>query len=182
MHVHRSKHRLIGLSAAATLLLFGVVACIKQNDLTVLGYAPVYGSAADLKNISSAPPQPIVHAGKIYQYQQYTFQIEQGEGIHVIESSKPSQAVKTAFIRVKGCSELSIRNNILYTDNHRDLVGIQISDIQQIKVVSRLPDVFPGTNQEYPPARDTYFECADPAKGMVIGWTEKLLTNPKCKR
>lgn len=182
MASHFSSTRLIGYTAAATLLLFLAAACIKQPDKTMLGYAPVYGNLSDLKIISSEPPTPIVHAGKIYQYQNYTFQIENGEGIHVIESSDPSQPVKKAFIRVKGCSEMSIRNNILYTDNHRDLVGIQISDINQVAVVSRLQDVFPGVNQEYPPVTDTYFECADAAKGTVIAWTEKLLTNPQCKR
>lgn len=182
MSLIKNQRGLAACTAVATLLLFGAVACIKQTDQTVLGYAPVYGNLADLKTISADGPQAIVHAGKIYAYQGYTFQIENGEGIHVIQSSDPAHPAKIGFIRVKGCSEISIRNNILYTDNHRDLVGIQISNPNQISVVSRLSEVFPGVNQEYPPVSGTYFECADAKKGTVIAWTEKLLTNPKCKR
>ncbi len=173
---------MILLTALATLMLFVWVACTKQNNREVLGYAPVYGSPTDLKDIKSETPKPIVNAGKIYQYQQYTFQIENGEGIHVINSSDPSSPQKVSFIKVKGCSEISIKNNILYTDNVRDLVAININDLNAVSVVSRLEQVFPGVDQEYPPVSGIFFECVDPAKGYVISWTQKMLNNPRCKR
>jgi hypothetical protein len=175
-----SKNRwllILGVSIA-TLITFGFAACIKKNDLSVLGYSPVYGSSTDMLVVKSESPQKIVNAGKIYQYGNYTFQMENGEGIHIINTSSRS---KLGFIRVKGCSEISIRNNILYTDNFRDLVSIDISNINDVKVVDRLSTVFPGINQEYPPYMG-YFECVDPSKGTVIGWTQKVLTNPKCRR
>lgn len=180
--IRKSNIPLIALTALTTLLLFGMVACIKNNNKEILGYAPVYGSLLDLTEVKSEMSKPFVNAGKIYKYAQYTFQIENGEGIHVINSSNPSAAQKIAFIKVKGCSEISIKNNILYTDNYRDLIGINISNINAVQVVSRLEKVFPGTNQEYPPVDGVFFECADPAKGTVIGWTQKMLTNPKCKK
>ena len=173
---------LIIITSLTTLCLFGMIACIKNSNKEILGYVPAYGSLADLTEVKSEPAKPIVNAGKIYLYQNYTFQIENGEGIHIINSTDPSNPQKIGFIKVKGCSEISVKNNILYTDNHRDLVGINISNINAIQVVSRLEKVFPGTNQEYPPAEGVFFECVDPAKGAVIGWTEKMLTNPKCKR
>jgi len=172
----------MAITACTTLLIFGMLACIKNNNAEILGYAPVYGSVVDLTEIKSEAPRPVVNAGKIYLYQNMTFQIENGEGIHIINCADPSNPVRTGFIKVKGCSEISIRNNILYTDNHRDLAGIDISQINAIQVVSRIEKVFPGVNQEYPPVEGVFFECADAAKGTVIGWTQKMLTNPKCKK
>lgn len=166
------------LTGIATLLTFGLAACLQKKDLQVLGYAPVYGSNTDLSIVKSDAPQKIVNAGKIYQYGGYTFQMENGEGIHIISTSSRT---KLGFIRVKGCSEISIKNNVLYTDNFRDLVSIDISNIQDVKEVARLSTVFPAINQEYPPYMG-YFECVDPTKGTVISWTQKLLTNPKCRR
>ncbi|MBL7767090.1 MAG: hypothetical protein JNJ58_13400 [Chitinophagaceae bacterium] len=176
------KKSVIGLTAAITLLLFGLVACVEKTPKSITGYAPVYGDTATTLLIQSEPARPIVHGGKIYQYQNYTFQIENGEGIHIINSSNPANPQKIGFIRVGGCSEISIRNNILYTDNHQDLVAINISNINQVSVASRVERVFPGINQSYPPYNGVWFECVDPSKGIVIGWTEKLLVNPKCKR
>lgn len=181
MTIH-PRSPIIAITAFTTILIFSMVACIKNNNKEVLGYAPIYGSLLDMTDIKSEAPKPFVNAGKIYLYQNYTFQMDNGEGIHIINSANPSNPVKIGYIKVKGCSEISIKNNILYTDNHRDLVGINISNINAIQVQSRLEKVFPGVNQEVPPAEGIFFECADPAKGTVIGWTQKMLTNPKCKR
>lgn len=164
--------------ASITILIFSLTACIQKNDLEVLGYAPVYGSNTDMALIKSEPVRPIVNAGKIYQYGALTFQIENGSGIHVINTTTRT---KIGFIHIKGCSEMSIRNNILYADNYRDLVSIDISNINAVKEIDRLSTVFPGIDQEFPPYNG-YFECADPSKGTIIGWTQKLLINPKCKR
>ncbi|HMT34890.1 MAG TPA: hypothetical protein PKC41_03470 [Chitinophagaceae bacterium] len=180
--IKKKYFKLIGITTLATMLVFGMVACMKKNNTEILSYAPVYGSLTELTNIQSESPKPFINAGKIYKYLNYTFQIDNGEGIHVINSTDPLNPQKISFIKVKGCSEISIKNNILYTDNHVDLVGIDISNINTIQVVSRLEKVFPGVNQEYPPIEGIFFECADPAKGVVIGWTQKMLTNPKCKR
>ncbi len=178
----KSNIHIIVITTLVTLLLFGALSCMKSNNTEVLGYAPVYGSLADITEVKSEPAKPITNAGKIYLYQNYTFQMENGEGIHIINSSDPSNPQKIGFIKVKGCSEISIKNNILYTDNHRDLVGINISNINAVQPISRLEKVFPGIDQESPPVDGVFFECVDPAKGTVIGWTQKMLSNPKCKK
>ena len=179
---NKNKRFLVVITALVTISLFTTVACIKNNNKEVLGYAPVYGSLIDIKDIKSVAVKPYTNAGKIYQYQNYNFQIENGEGIHIINSSDPTNPQKIGFIKVKGCSEISIRNNILYTDNLRDLVGINISNINSIQVVTRIEDVFNGVSQETPPVEGVFFECVDASKGVVIGWAQKMLTNPKCKR
>jgi hypothetical protein len=49
-------------------------------------------------------------------------------------------------------------------------------------LVNRIENAFPQINQEYPPFTGVYFECVDPSKGVVIGWEEKQIDQPKCRR
>lgn len=170
------------LTSIVTLSIFWMVSCIKKPVKTVIGYAPIYATNADWQNIKSEGPKNIINGGKIYSYNQWTFVMDAGLGIHVINTSQPENAIKTAFIRVPGCNEISIKNNILFTDNHTDLICIDISDIQHVKVTSRMEKVYQGVNQEGPPVNGVYFECPEKSKGMIIGWEEKQLNNPKCRR
>jgi hypothetical protein len=159
-----------------------LTACSNKKDREIWGYIPIYASKNDLKNIYSTSPQPIVLAGKIYRYGQYLFQVELGKGIHVIDATQRNAPLKISFMHIPGCSELSIRQNKLYTNNYRDLVSIDISQPQQVLVLHRIENIFPGVSQEYPAQSGAWFECPDPAKGTVIAWTEKLIKNPKCQR
>lgn len=47
-----------------------------------------------------------------------------------------------AYIEILGNEDISIKNNYLYADSATDLVVFDISDINQIKLVERLEDVF----------------------------------------
>ena len=170
------------LVAYLAIMLFPFSSCVQNNQTkNVLGYAPVYADPASINQITFDPPHMIENGGKIYQYKNYTFQLETGKGIHIIQSSNPTSPQKIGFINILGCSEISIKNDILYTDNFRDLVGINIANLNQMQVASRIENVFPAINQQIPPHQGVYFECVDQSKGTVIGWTEKQLVNPKCK-
>lgn len=180
--IKNSKRSVVLVTSIVTMLIFGMIACVEKNPTEIMGYAPVYGNPSQMHEIKSMPARAIVNGGKIYQYSPFTFQIENGVGIHVINSSNPSNPQKIGFIQVAGCSEIAAQNGILYTDNYRDLVALNITNINSVVVESRLEKVFPGVNQQMPPYAGEYFECVDPTKGEVIGWTEKLLIKPKCKR
>ena len=89
---------------------------------------------------------------------------------------------KISFIKIPGATELAIKANYLYTNNVNDLVVIDLSNIASPQVVSRVADAFPQINQNYPSLSGVRFECPDPSKGIVIGWEQKLIDNPKCRR
>lgn len=178
----QSKNFTAFFTLIVTLSLFFWVACTQKSTKTILGYAPVYIDPSSSHVITFDSPQPIVHAGKIYQYKNLTFQMEMGKGIHIINSTNPASPQKTGFINIPGCSEISVKNDILYTDNFRDLIAVNISNLAQLSITSRIENVFPETNQLMPPHEGVYFECADPSKGLIIDWNEQLLENPKCKR
>ena len=166
------------------IIIFGAVACDRPDHQIgdIPGYAPVYATAQVATSISTEPSRPTVNAGKIYAYGNYLFQVEQNEGIHIINNANPQQPQKLSFLKIPTCTEIAIRSNHLYTNNLDDLVVFNIANIAAPQLVNRVENAFPQLSQEYPPASNTYFECADPAKGIVIGWVQKTISNPKCRR
>ena len=148
----------------------------RQTNTTipkVWGYKPVYGTEPAAKKIEYSPvPQPVISGGNIYAFRNYIFQMELGLGIHVIDNTIPSSAKRIGFIAVKGCSEISIRNDKLYTNSYDDLVVLDFSDLNNIREYSRLKAVFTeyryGSPIAQPPAGG-YYECPAYDK-FVTGW------------
>lgn len=149
-------------------------------------WVPVYNTnTAAVKQITVAGIRPTVNAGKIYTVGNLIYQVEQDSGIHVINYSNPSAPQKLGFIRSFLCKELSVKNGFIYTNNLADLVVIDASNISTVREVGRTPNVFPELALQYPPGNassTSYFECADPAKGIVTGWVRKKSTNANCWR
>jgi hypothetical protein len=167
-------------------LIVGLVACDSrpqnQTEFQVRGYAPIYASVQSVNAISNDGVKPTEHPGKIYAYGNYLFQVEQNEGIHVIDNSDPRDPHKISFINIPACTEIAIKSNFLYTNNLNDLVVFDLSNINSPQQVNRIKDAFPQLRESYPPFSNVYFECVDPSKGVVVGWEEKTLQSPKCHR
>ncbi|MEO6254549.1 MAG: hypothetical protein ABIO79_14650 [Ferruginibacter sp.] len=164
------------------LSLLSFVACRNNGVGDVDAYVPVYGNMQDAKQITLQGPQPIVNGGKIATLGNYVYQVETDKGIHIIDYSNPAVPVKKGFIKNLLCRELAIKANSIYTNNLADLVVINISNINTVTVSSRIDNAFPDLALQYPPCTDCYFECADPAKGLVIQWNKQKVSNPKCKK
>lgn len=167
------------------LLLLFFTGCITDPDFRngeMLAYAPVYAAPDALDDIGIAAARTTTNAGKIYAYNNYLFQVEQAVGIHIIDNSVPGQARKIGFLKVPLCSEIAIRGGFLYTNHIDDLVVFNLSDIEQPQLVKRLEGAFPQIDQKFPPFNNTYFECPDPAKGVVVRWEQKLMKIPACRR
>lgn len=169
-----------------SLLLLFLSSCdpfgARISDSGFQGYAPVYASRTTVNTITNEAARATTHPGKIYAYGAYVFQVEQYEGIHIIDNSNQAQAKKIAFLKVPMATEISIKSGYLYTNNLNDLVVFNLANPTQPQLVNRVKDAFPVIEQEFPPVTNTYFECPDPAKGIVVGWEQKQLTNPKCRR
>lgn len=146
------------------------------------GYAPVYASRQVVNTITTEPSKPTVRPGKIYAYGAYLFQVEQNEGIHIINNSNPQQARKIAFLKVPMATEIAIKSDHLYTNNLNDLVVFNLTNVASPQLVSRIADAFPVIDQTHPQFTNTFFECADASKGIVVAWELKTLDKPKCRR
>jgi len=169
-----------------TFALFWLQACKVDNSKAVIGrvagYKPIYSNDADLFIIQNKPARTVVKAGKIYVKDNYIFQNEIGEGIHIINNINPANVQRTGFISVKGSQEIAIKGNFLYSNNFSDLVVIDITDINNVKEVNRIKNSFYNTNFGLvPPIGGNYFECVDKNKGVVTGWLRDSIDNPQCQ-
>lgn len=146
----------------------------------VEGYRPIYASESE-REIKTLSPREIQDPGKIYVINDYLLLVDRLKGIHVFDNEDPENPQNIGFIQVTGSNDVAVRNNILYADQASDLLAIDISNPENVKVASRVKDVFPFGSQ-YPQQEGVYFECPDPEKGLVIGWEYTTLQSPKCYR
>lgn len=154
----------------------------KYTPENIEGYAPVYAKSSDVNSIVIEPVTPTLNAGKIYAFGNYIFQNDQAKGIHIIDNSNKSNPQKIAFLKIPYNTEIAVKGNFLYANNLNDLVVFDISNPAMPTLVKREPNVFPTVTQNYPMQNNVYFECVDAAKGIVVRWEKKTLTNPKCQR
>jgi len=162
-------------------LMIALSACNRDNvPKEVEGWAPVYQTSGQVTDIKSTYPQPVLNAGKIYAKEHMLYQVEALTGIHVFNISNPAQPINQSFIKIPGAQEISIKDNLLYSNNYNDLVIIDISDLGNVKLLKRMENAFKLENLDQPPMSG-YFECIDPQKGKIVGWEKKLLHYPKCK-
>lgn len=153
-----------------------------EDILVVQGVKPLYLAENTFDVISSEVPKPFERTGKIYQYGSYLYISDRGTGVHVIDNTDPSNPIKIAFISIPGNFDMLARFDAMYADSGNDLVTIDMSDLDNAQEVHRIENVYPGAGDSYPMFYSGYFECVDPAKGIVYDWEEATLTNPKCER
>lgn len=144
------------------------------------GYRPVYLTADEIRKVSTEAPQALRKPGKIYVRGSYLFINEQGKGIHLVNNADPTSPRKISFIKIPGNVDIAVKGNLMYADNGRDFVVLDIADPTNVQVVKRIENAFPA--QLHPPYVNTYFECADESKGVVIGWEKVSMNRPKCYR
>jgi hypothetical protein len=133
-------------------------------------YEPVYTTTAEIRAaVKTIAPQEINEPGKIYIKDNWLFLNEVGKGIHVIDNKNPSNPTEKTFINIPGNYDLSVKGNILYADSYIDLLAIDISDVQNIKVVKRLEGIFSRYN--------SLGFAPDVQKGIVTEWALKEKVN-----
>lgn len=165
-------------------IVLGTFSCTDTNKFADYIVArPLTISKAELKaDVVIAPPEEIRTSGKIYAYENYIFVNDRLKGIHVIDNSNPAAPQKLAFIKIVGNVDISIKDNYLYADNLTDLIVLDISDIQRIRVVNRLENVLEGNfwalpevNFEVPVQVDIFeYEGVDFENDVIVGWETRV--------
>ena len=139
-----------------SILLFAALisSCRDQFSEVFTANTPVYMSYETLrKAVKSSAPRDLENPGKIYFKDDYIFVVEELKGVHLIDVSNPTSPQKKAFLEIPGCVDIAIKNNILYADSYIDLVALDVSDLGNIREVTRVKEVFPYT---VPPAGNDY--------------------------
>ena len=130
---------------AGGMLLLLLPGCFKDKiTKTYTVITPVYSlKTSFLASINGNPTQPIGTIGRIYTKDQFIYLNEPDKGIHVIDNSDPTHPKQIAFFNIPGNEEIAVKGNTLYADMYRELLAIDISDPQHIKVTGMTPNAFP---------------------------------------
>lgn len=94
------------------------------------------------RSIVAKESREIEVPGKIYTYGSYIYISERYMGVHVIDNTDPLNPVNVKFIQVPGCLDLAVNENVMFVNSARDLVSIDIADLNNPKVLSRNRNVF----------------------------------------
>jgi hypothetical protein len=153
----------------------------KDDDLYAdyLVAHPVTMSKSEFENgVGVVAPRPVEESGKIYAYGDLIFINDKYKGVHVIDNSNPANPRKVSFIKIAGNVDISVKDNYLYADSLTDLIVLDISDLDNIRIVNRLFEVL--GNQVAWPADAQIFEYSDIDYNteVLLGWevtTERRL-------
>ena len=169
------KNFRLKLIIAISLLTLLFIKCDDKIIETYIANVPVYITYEEFRAaVKSESPEELKNPGKIYFYKNYLFINEYLEGIHVIDNSNPSSPQNISFITIPGNVDIAIKNDILYADSYIDLIALDISDINNIEVVSRKKDIFPYI---LPPYDENYrVDEIDYDKGIIVDWELKEIT------
>lgn len=165
------------------LILFSITSCWTRTSrpriidpyVHVWGNKPVYAARTEAKTISYLDSAlPVIIPGNIYVKGNFIYQLEIGKGIHVIDKTNPAQAERIGFITVNGSSQISIKDNYLYTNNYDDLVVIDISNSGSVSIIKRVAGAFPEGVSNYfyiEPIESGYYECPR-YDSVVVSWVK----------
>ncbi len=135
-------------------------------------YRPILMTRQVLESsVAYMPPRIIEKPGKIYTIGKYIYVNEKYNGIHVIDNTDPSNPVNAGFVRIPGCIDMALKGTILYADNAVDLVAVDLTDLENLHVTSRVKNAFP----ELLPPGESYIPWEynaenRPENTIIIGW------------
>ncbi len=115
-----------------------------KSTYTYRTQMPVFLQMSDVRNtqISVLPGKDLENPGKIYLYGNFLLINEPQKGIHIIDNTNPSSPTPLNFIPIAGNVDMAVNTNMLYADNYADLLVFDISEIRNIKMKTRIEDVF----------------------------------------
>lgn len=146
------------------------------------GMRPIYASGDEL-NIALEEPQSYEILNQIVYAEPFILIGELYQGIHIVDNTDPAFPEKLHFIRIPGCSSFTVGDGVLYATSGSDLVTVTF-DGETVTEQNRIASYFSGSDsfdQNAPANYSGFFECVDPSKGVVIGWTDTVLENPQCR-
>ncbi|MEM7161724.1 MAG: hypothetical protein AAF487_04715 [Bacteroidota bacterium] len=130
------------LSILLTICLLAISSCTKDSGTLTLQFTKataVYGNIDDVRSealIEEA--KSIQNPGKIFVGIDVLLIGEENEGIHVYDNSNPSFPQSVLFINLPFTKEFYVEDDIIYAESHYDMVKINIQDMNNPILDSRL--------------------------------------------
>ncbi len=154
---------------ALTIASLGIMAFqFSQNPPP--NYEPILMSRTDMESsVQLETAREIESPGKMWLYNDIIFLVEQYKGIHIIDNSNPAATKTIGFIQVDGCTEITMKDNIMYANNAVDMIGIKSVDFASIDVVTRHRNMLPPIASPEPWG-DSYYYDKLPENTVIIRW------------
>ncbi len=136
-----------------SLLLFLVIfgsslffSCDREEDTaTTVVAIPVTVSLETFRaSTKVTAPRNIKESGKIYAWKNYIFINDKNEGVHIIDNTDHFNPKKVSFLKIPRNTDIAIKDDRLYANNGMDLVVFDLSDMNNIREITRIEDVFPN--------------------------------------
>ncbi len=88
--------------------------------------------------------QPHETSGRIYVKDNYLIINEPNKGFHIYNNVNPKLPINIGFLKVLGATNISIKNNVAYINNARDLIAVKLnSEFNTIEITKRVKNMFP---------------------------------------
>lgn len=137
-------------------------------------YTPIIIERATLENsIASMSAQKLQNPGKIFIRGIHLFVIEQFYGVHIFDNSNPSNPVSLGFIRILGCTDVTVQGKIMYAASAVDMVTLDISDFLAVKELRRERNILPEITSQYGDIPERYTSQNRPKGTIIIAWKKK---------
>jgi hypothetical protein len=134
-----------------TAVLCGIIsfnACVKSEirKKMVLAVPQFMERNAYYSSLKMQAPTEVKAAGKFILYNNYMLLQDMFRGIHIIDVTNMSSPTKIGFIPAGNVNDFAMKDNFLYLDCNRDLVTLNLSDINNITLANIQVDVFDNLN------------------------------------
>ncbi|MCM4155569.1 hypothetical protein [Gramella sp. AN32] len=162
------------LALLASLFLFVFTSC--ENEIDDSEYTsvavPVKQSLQEFRaSVKIQEPKDIQESGKIYAWNNYIFINDVQKGVHIIDNIDPFNPKNVQFINIPRNMDVAVKDNKLYADSGTDLVIFDLQDMNNIKEIGRVENVFPNVfPQTQLNATFIDYENFDPEKEVIIGF------------
>ncbi|SDX39774.1 Uncharacterized conserved protein [Lutibacter oricola] len=159
-----------------------LVSCDENEEYEYYNLAtPVLMDLSEIRaSFNLLPPREIEESGKIYTYNYYVFVNDANKGVHIIDNRNPENPKKIGFLNIPGNVDISVKDNKLYANSLVDLVVFDISNIDNIKQVNILKDVFYYYYNIPEGADDVDWSSFNTQESLPVDWVitkEKRLKN-----
>lgn len=149
---------------------------------SVQGMKPVYAELTT-ESIYTGPARSAQSLAGFVVFRDYLLVTERLQGIHVIDNIDSANPQSIAFWHIPGIRNFTVANNLLLVPVTRDLVTVDVTDVESIALVSITEGIFEGADANlFPDGYIGSFECVDLDQGIVVDWVEAELEGPDCWR
>jgi len=139
----------LSLLVLACIFAISFSACKKELNTATVTYQEATAIYGDLEAVRNLPlnhsVQAVGNPGKVFVGADFILLGEEEKGIHVINNSDINNPQFTNFIDIPGNREFFVKDNYLYAESYYDLIKIDLTDLNNVQLVSRATNILQET-------------------------------------